>query len=370
MTLFLCGDVMTGRGVDQVLSHPGDPRLAEPFVTDAREYVALAEARHGRIPAPAADHDIWGDALAEFDRVRPDLRVLNLETAVTTSAAVWPAKGINYRMHPRNVGCLAAIGPAVFSLANNHVLDFGYGGLEETLTTLARAGLAVAGAGRTRAEAEAPVVVAGERGSRAVVVAAADRTSGVPPEWAAADDRSGIALLRDLSDATADAIAARARLAGEPGDLVVVSVHWGANWGYEVPRDHARFARRLIDGGVGLVHGHSSHHPRPIEVYRGRLILYGCGDFLNDYEGIGGYERYRGDLVLMYFATFTAEPPTLEALELVPMRIRRIRLTRPPAADARWMRDTLDRISRPLGVRVAAGGDGALAVHWDRPDRG
>jgi poly-gamma-glutamate synthesis protein (capsule biosynthesis protein) len=53
---------------------------------------------------------------------------------------------------------------------------------------------------------------------------------------------------------------------------------------------------------VSIVHGHSSHHPRTIEIYRDRLILNGCGDFLNDYEGIRGYERYRDYLVLMYFA--------------------------------------------------------------------
>ena len=54
--------------------------------------------------------------------------------------------------------------------------------------------------------------------------------------------------------------------------------------------DQVRFAHRLIDGGVDLVHGHSSHHPRPIEVFRGKLVLYGCGDCINDYEGISGHQ--------------------------------------------------------------------------------
>jgi len=56
----------------------------------------------------------------------------------------------------------------------------------------------------------------------------------------------------------------------------------------------------LIDEGVAVVHGHSSHHVKAIEVFKGRLILYGCGDFLTDYEGISGYEMFRGDLGLMY----------------------------------------------------------------------
>jgi hypothetical protein len=53
---------------------------------------------------------------------------------------------------------------------------------------------------------------------------------------------------------------------------VVVTIHWGANWGYGVPADQVRFAHRLIDGGISLIHGHSSHHPRRVEVYRGQAI--------------------------------------------------------------------------------------------------
>ena len=75
----------------------------------------------------------------------------------------------------------------------------------------------------------------------------------------------------------------------QAGDLLLVSIHRGGNWGYEVPKAHKSFAHRLIDEArVDVVHGHWSHHVRPIEVHRGKLILYGCGDFINDYEGIGG----------------------------------------------------------------------------------
>lgn len=92
----------------------------------------------------------------------------------------------------------------------------------------------------------------------------------------------------------------------------------------------------LIDrANISVIHGHSSHHPKAIEVYRNRPILYGCGDFLNDYEGIEGYEEYRGDLVAMYFAEL--EPSgTLAALEMVPLQIRNFRLVRPSEEDIRW----------------------------------
>lgn len=87
---------------------------------------------------------------------RPDVRLINLETSVTPSDDYWKGKGINYRMHPDNVGCLTAAKIDVCALANNHVLDYGYGGLEETIATLTRAGLTVADAGRTLGEAREP----------------------------------------------------------------------------------------------------------------------------------------------------------------------------------------------------------------------
>lgn len=58
--------------------------------------------------------------------------------------------------------------------------------------------------------------------------------------------------------------------------------HWGGNWGYAVPAAHVRFAHGLIRAGADIVHGHSSHHVRPFETFDGKLILYGCGDFLDD----------------------------------------------------------------------------------------
>ena len=100
ITIFMCGDVMTGRGIDQVLPHPSDPRIYEPYVRDARGYVELAENVSGLIPRPVSFSYIWGDALDEWERVAPDVRIINLETSVTTSNDYWQGKGINYRMHP------------------------------------------------------------------------------------------------------------------------------------------------------------------------------------------------------------------------------------------------------------------------------
>jgi poly-gamma-glutamate synthesis protein (capsule biosynthesis protein) len=330
----------------------------------ALDYVVLAEQSHGPIPRPVNFGYVWGDALAEWARVAPDVRIVNLETAVTTRDDWQRGKGIHYRMHPSNVPCLTAAHIDCCVLANNHVLDWGEAGLAETLATLRHAHLQTAGAGRDLAAAAAPAVLATARG-RVLVFAFGAESSGIPEEWAAAANRPGVNLLADFSDATVARIATQVKAARRPGDVVVASIHWGGNWGYTVPTAHQRFAHGLVEHcAVDVVHGHSSHHPMGIEVYQGHPILYGCGDFLNDYEGISGYEAYRGDLSLMYFLGVDPASGKLLRLQMVPMQMRRFRLNRASAKDARWLCARLDRESRPLGSQVTAATDGGLELGW------
>jgi poly-gamma-glutamate synthesis protein (capsule biosynthesis protein) len=172
-----------------------------------------------------------------------------------------------------------------------------------------------------------------------------------------------VALLPDLDDATADAVGLHVAAVSLPGDVRVVSVHWGGNWGYDVPSSHRRFAHRLVEAGIHVVHGHSSHHPRPAEVYRDGLVLYGCGDLVNDYEGIRGYEEFRDDLRLLHLVRLESGTGRLESLEMVPFRSSRLRLERASVTDAQWLADALDRAGRALGTRVETGPDGMLRVH-------
>lgn len=362
-TLFLCGDVMTGRGLDQILPHPCRPNLYEPVVKSALEYVALAERAHGRIPRPVDHAYVWGAALEELERRKPAARIINLETSVTTSEDAAP-KGINYRMHPANVGVLSAAGVDCAVLANNHVLDWGVTGFVETLDTLAQSHIRVAGAGRTRGEAEAPAVIDLSEQGRVLVFAFGAVDSGVPRAWSASDAHPGVSWIGDYTAHTAarmgDLVAASKRSA----DVVVASIHWGSNWGYDVPETHRRLAHELIErGGVDLVYGHSSHHVKAVEVHRGRAILYGCGDFLNDYEGIHGPKHFRDDLTMMYFPTLDVRSGELTELEMVPLQIRNFRLRRPDASDARWLCDTLDRECRRVGATVVQR-DGRTMLDW------
>jgi poly-gamma-glutamate synthesis protein (capsule biosynthesis protein) len=356
---------MTGRGIDQILPHPSIPRLYEPYVTDARDYVSLAERANGAIPKPAGYDYIWGEALRMLDAASPDLRIINLETAITTSDAYWRGKGINYRMHPDNIACLQSAGIDCCVLANNHVLDWGYRGLDDTLTALHRAGIATAGAGTDRNEAWQPAILPVSGKGRVLVFSVGHTSSGPPPEWAATSRRSGIALLEKLSEETVQRIAAQVEAYKTAGDIVIVSIHWGGNWGYAVPAEQRRFAHQLIDeAAVDIVHGHSSHHAKGIEVYRERPIIYGCGDLLNDYEGIGGYEAYRDDLGLMYLPSLDPATGQLQRFELLPTRICRFRLERPPQQDRHWLMTMLKREGEAFGTQVIAVAEGRLALQW------
>lgn len=362
--VFLAGDVMTGRGIDQILPYPGQPELHEPWVRDARSYVTLAERKNGPISRPVQFDYVWGEALQVWSEWKPDLRIVNLETSVTISDAFWPAKGIHYRMHPDNVPCLAAAGVDCCVLANNHVMDWGYEGLTETLTTLHDAGLATAGAGANLDDAARPArLTVGNMGD-VLVFAFADLSSGVPEAWRAGAGTGGVNLLPNLSAKSAEkAVRAIRRSAVRSPLLVIASIHWGGNWGYQILPEQRTFAQRLVDeAGVDIVHGHSSHHPIGMECYQGRTILYGCGDFLNDYEGIHGHEEFRAGLALMYFIDVSGDRGRAQQLEIVPMSVRQMRLLHAGAAESDWLAAKLDEVSRPFETRVDRTNVG-LSVH-------
>ncbi|QBR85089.1 CapA family protein [Legionella israelensis] len=344
--IFLCGDVMTGRGIDQILQYPAEPQLYESYVHDAREYVRLAEAINGKIPRLVHGDYLWGDAHQEWERHRPHLRLINLETSITASPTPWLNKGIHYRMSPENINALTSAKIDVCALANNHILDWGVEGLHETLQTLTKASIQFAGAGEQLDKAQAPAVINIAHGGRILIFSMGVESSGIPRQWQATSHRPGVWLLNDLSLNTFLHIKNRIMAFKGTQDLCIVSLHWGGNWGYQIPSLHQKFAYLLInEAGVDVVHGHSSHHPMGIEIYRGKLIFYGCGDFINDYEGISGYEEFKSDLALMYFLELEAETRELKGLEIVPMSLKKFRLHYACFKDCRWVMQMLQRKS-------------------------
>ena len=356
---------MTGRGIDQILPHPSNPRIHEPYVKSALRYIEIAEQVNRPIPKPVDNEYIWGDALEQFERIHPDVKIINLETAVTESNDYWPGKGINYRMSPQNIACITAARIDCCVLANNHVLDWGYAGLMETLETLHAANVNTAGAGRDIQQADAPAIMEVKGKSSVVVYAYAMDTSGVPKGWAAGKDQPGVNFLADFSENQVKEIAAKTKLTKRDGNIVVVSIHWGGNWGYEIEADQKIFAHKLIDeAGVDIIHGHSSHHVKGIEVYKDKPIFYGCGDFLNDYEGIDGYESYRGDLALMYFVAMDPVANRLVGVEMIPTRIERFRVNYAARQDIQWLEHTLNRECGKLGSAVKLENENRFILQW------
>jgi poly-gamma-glutamate synthesis protein (capsule biosynthesis protein) len=365
VTLFLSGDVMLGRAIDQILPYHTDPVLFEDYIRDARVYIRLAEDASGPIPEQVDCDYVWGDALQVLAKIRPDVSIINLETSITRNGKPWKNKYIHYRMHPQNTACLAAANIDITLLANNHVLDWGYRSLATTLSTLKQAGISTVGSGKDSEAASRPAIIDLKHKGRLIVSAWAHASSGVPHDWAAAPDRPGVNRLERLDKAAVQRIHDSIKAFRQPADITLVSIHWGGNWGYAIPSWQVEFAHRLIDdAGIDIVHGHSSHHPKGIEVYNGKLIIYGSGDLLNDYEGIGGHEQYRGDLALMYFASIDPGSGGLVNLQMTPMQIRQLRINHASKNDAVWLKRMLNREGRQFNTRARLEADNRLVLEW------
>jgi poly-gamma-glutamate synthesis protein (capsule biosynthesis protein) len=269
-------------------------------------------------------------------------------------------------MNPANIGCLTAAAIDCCALANNHALDWGIPGLVETLDTLDQEQIKYAGAGRNLVEARAPAIVETGEDARVILFSLGSTSSGIPAEWSAQTNRPGLNILETQPKDPVHLLAKEIGTVKRNGDIVIVSIHWGSNWGYKIPPAQKQIAHRFIDeAGVDIVHGHSSHHVKAIEVYKDRLVLYGCGDFFNDYEGITGYEQFRGDLGLMYFAEIDSTTGELFALRMIPTQVRRFRLNRAPSIDSEWVADLLNREGKRFNTRVQRRAENSLVLSWD-----
>jgi poly-gamma-glutamate synthesis protein (capsule biosynthesis protein) len=138
------------------------------------------------------------------------------------------------------------------------------------------------------------------------------------PDWEATEDRPGVYYVpTDLTDSRATRLLEIIRESREVVDVLIVSAHWGSNSGYCPPHDHIVFAHALIEAGADIIFGHSSHVFRGIEFYKGRSVLYGAGDFVDDYA-IDEIER--NDQSFIYVMEMAGK--TSRGLSLYPTLIR------------------------------------------------
>lgn len=248
MKILFAGDVMLGRLVNQRLKRAG----------------------------PSYP---WGDTLPAFQEA--DCRIINLECVISDKGRPWSAtpKVFHFRSDLKNVEVLNAANIDAVSLANNHSLDYEYDALFEMLFALDRAGIRRAGAGRNLDEAMEPAIL-DIMGRKAALMAFTDNE----PAWEAKEHKPGVHYVPvDVNDPRAKRLFEKVSEMSRKADCVIVSAHWGPNWGYEPSPGHVPFGRRLIDAGAKIVFGHSCHVFRGVEFYRGGAIMYGAGDFVDDY---------------------------------------------------------------------------------------
>jgi poly-gamma-glutamate capsule biosynthesis protein CapA/YwtB (metallophosphatase superfamily) len=245
--LLLVGDCMLGRGVNQALNR-----------------------QRPEFP--------WGDTLPLFRSA--DGRICNLECVLSDRGAPWSEyyKAFHFQSAAKNVAVLTAAGIDAVSIANNHVLDYGYDALQQMLEILDGANIAHGGAGANLAHAS-QIARFEIHGRRFGLLAFTDNE----PLWEATGQRPGILYVPvTLGDARAQYLLTIIR-GRRDLDTLIVSAHWGSNWGYVPPQEHVQFAHALIDAGADVIFGHSSHVFRGIEFYKSRSILYSTGNFVDDY---------------------------------------------------------------------------------------
>lgn len=248
MKIALVGDVMLGRLVNKVLknSHPAAP---------------------------------WGNTLSILENA--DLRICNLECVLSDIGNPWSKtpKMFHFRSDEKNVESLQLAKIDIVSIANNHVLDFEDEALLQMIDVLDSKNILHAGAGKNINESQKPAICV-VKDEKIGMLAFTDNE----PLWQAEENKAGIFYVPvNLRDSQAKDLIKRIQDLRVEVDFLVVSAHWGSNWGYEVPKEHISFAHALIDAGADLIFGHSAHVFRGIEVYEGKPIIYSAGDFIDDY---------------------------------------------------------------------------------------
>jgi poly-gamma-glutamate synthesis protein (capsule biosynthesis protein) len=310
-TIALAGDVMLGRGV------------AEAITRDGFSYP-------------------WGDLLPRL--WEPDLFLINLECALTSETQEWgdrSVKPFHFRADPSAVQTLRIGRVDCATLANNHIADFGTAGLLETVRTLDGAHIAHAGAGATRAAAQAPARLLA-RQWRIAVVAFADH----PPKWAAGPETAGLSYSPiSISPAQFSEIERALAEARRGADFVVFSIHWGPNMRPRPTVPFRAFARRVVEAGADIFWGHSAHIPQGVEVRKGKLILYDTGDLVDDYAVD---PALRNDLSGLFLVQVGANG--VERLEVLPVHIGGCRVNLAEGTERSWTLNRIARLSEELGT--------------------
>jgi poly-gamma-glutamate synthesis protein (capsule biosynthesis protein) len=287
-----------------------------------------------------------------------DLTAVNLECAITSRPDRWPGapKAFYFGAPPQAAVALASTGVDLVSLANNHALDFGIGGLLDTLHHLHEHGIGHAGAGVDLDASESPAIL--ERCGMSFGMAAfCDHQE----DFAALRNRAGIAFLALDDEAAA---IDKLRTALQPllqakVDWPILSLHWGPNMVRRPSLRFRRVAHAAIEMGWKILFGHSAHVFHGIEIVGGCPILYATGDLVDDYRVD---PELRNDHQMLFSLELTRD--AVRRIDLHPVFIAGCQARPASREQMAWIAAQMRTLCAELGTRVDEG-DGRLWIDID-----
>jgi poly-gamma-glutamate synthesis protein (capsule biosynthesis protein) len=285
----------------------------------------------------------WGDTLPILKKA--DLRIGNLECVISDRGSPWSLtpKVFHFGSDAKNIETLRTAGINGVSLANNHTLDFEYEGMFEMLRILEDAGIDHTGAGANVDEAARPALFE-VSGKKIGLIAFTDNE----PDWKATVEKPGVFYVPvDLKDDRAKRLFEGVLQTRREVDLLIVSAHWGPNWGYRPRENHIPFGHRLIDAGADIVFGHSCHVFQGIELYQGRPILYSTGDFIDDYAVD---EAERNDEAFIFLIEISDDKKF--RLRLYPTLISNFQATLAERDEARKIARKMEKLCKEFNTSV------------------
>lgn len=275
-----------------------------------------------------------------------DAALCNLECCISLNGR--PAsKGercpFYYRARPEMLMCLTLAGVDIVTAANNHGGDYGPESVADTCLWTERAGLVCAGIGTDLSQAETPRLV--RVGRTRVGVCGLDTTQR---HFRATADSAGTNYVSEddgLEEFTAKMRKLREWADGRC-DLLLLTIHWGANWTTEPPAHHREMARIAVSHGVDAILGHSAHRLQGIELVDGKPVLYDMGNLLFDCrlrtEGV------RSALFRLYLT-----PAGIQRVEVLPILVLEGHSVPATGEEAVEILTGMDVLCAPLGTRLS-----------------
>ena len=299
MQILFAGDVMLGRLVNKVLAN-------------------------------AQFTYVWGNTINIIKRA--DFSLINLECPVSSKGKEWNKtfKVFHFRANLDAIQVLNSASIDYVSLANNHILDYDVEALLDTLDILDNNNISHSGAGRNLKEAMKPAIIEKKLKPKplnnnyyynvdkkevnnnnhnlknAIRIGLISLTDN-EPGWEAKDDFAGINYIPTTLDPDRYYYRLQNYIekAKKQSDLVIVSSHVGPHFRETPSMKYVNFAHKIIDSGADIYWGHSNHMPQGIEIYKHnnnkKIILYDCGDFIDDYAIDSNYRNDLSFIFLLHF---------------------------------------------------------------------